>query len=113
MASCGGDGATNRPIGRVSGQVLAGPTCPVEQPGDTNCGPMPVRGTVNFAQDSEVVGSVTIDPVGDYSIEIPAGIYSLTIDTGDNIFPACSSVDVEVLADVNLEVDVFCDTGIR
>lgn len=85
----------------------------MEQPGDTNCEPAPVQGTVQFTQGGDLVESVMIDPIGDYSIEIPAGSYTLTIDTGDYIFPICSPVDVEVLTNVDKEVDVFCDTGIR
>jgi len=111
--SCGSNSPTNGPKGRVSGQVLAGPTCPVEQPGDTNCEPVPVQGTVQFTQDGDVSDSVKIEPSGNFSIEIPAGLYTVVIDTGDNIFPTCSPVDVEVVANVDSEVDVFCDTGIR
>lgn len=113
IGGCGQASHSDGSKSRVRGQVLAGPTCPVERPGDTNCEPAPVQGTIKFTHDGDVVDSVKIDPIGDYSIEIRAGSYTLTIDIGDNIFPSCLPVDVEVLANVEMEVDVFCDTGIR
>ncbi len=112
-ASCGSGSPVNVSNSRVSGHVLAGPTCPVEQPGDTDCEPMPVNGMVQFIQDGDVIDSVTTDSSGHFSIDIRVGSYTVIVDTGDNIFPICSPVEVEVLAHVDAEVDVFCDTGIR
>lgn len=113
IGGCGNASPIDGSNSRVSGHVLAGPTCPVEQPGDTNCEPTPVSGTVQFTQDGDVFDSVTVDPNGDFSIEIPAGLYTVVVDTGDNIFPMCSPVEVEVRANADSVVDIFCDTGIR
>ncbi len=113
LTSCDGDHSIGGPSGQVSGRVLAGPTCPVEQPGVLNCEPKPVQGIVQFRKGDRVVGSVVIDAVGDFAIEIPVGTYTVTVDTGDNIFPTCSKVEVEVRANADSVAEIFCDTGIR
>lgn len=113
IAGCGSDSPRIGSNGRVSGHVLAGPTCPVEQPGDINCQPKPVQGSVQFEQDGDVVRTVDINAGGDFATEIPAGIYTVTVDVGDNIFPVCSPVEVEVQADADAVVEISCDTGIR
>ena len=102
--------------GPVTGHALAGPTCPVERPGDPNCQPRPVQGSVRFAEGGHVVSSNPIDATGAFVAELPAGTYTVTVDTGDNPFPVCTPVEVEVLladADADSVVDISCDTGIR
>lgn len=113
IAGCGSDSRDIRSNGRVNGRALAGPTCPVERPGDLNCQPMPVQGKVQFAQRDQVVGSISIDADGSFTLEIPEGIYTVTVDIGDNIFPICSPVEVEVRANFDAVVEIICDTGIR
>lgn len=113
IGACASDGSPINSNGRITGHALAGPTCPVEQPGDLNCQPKPVQGNVQFVQGDNVISSTPIDEVGNFSIEISAGTYTVTVDTGDNIFPTCPPVEVEVRADAESVVEVFCDTGIR
>lgn len=113
LASCGSDGSSINSNGRVTGQALAGPTCPVEQPGVLNCEPKPVQGIAQFSQGDNIVSSVRINDVGEFAIEIPAGTYTVTVDTGENIFPTCPPVEVKVRADADSVVEIFCDTGIR
>lgn len=113
IGACGSDGSSKLSNGRVTGHALAGPTCPVEQPGVLNCQPKPVHGNVQFAQGDNVIRSTPIDGVGNFAIEISAGTYSVTVDTGDNIFPTCPPVEVEVRANADSVVEIFCDTGIR
>lgn len=112
-AGCGSDSPHIGLNGRVNGHALADPTCPVEQPGDINCQPKPVQGSVQFEQDGHVVRTVDINVGGDFATEIPAGIYTVTVDVGDNIFPVCSPVEVEVQANADAVVEISCDTGIR
>ena len=83
------------------------------QPGVLNCEPKPVQGNVQFTQGDKVVSSVGINEAGDFEIEIPAGTYTVTVDTGDNIFPMCSPVEVEVQPNLDSVVEISCDTGIR
>ena len=113
LVACGATGPESGTNGRLSGHALAGPTCPVERPGDPNCQPKPVLGSVQFAQGEHVVSTVRIDASGGFAAEIPAGTYTVTVDTGDNPFPVCAPVEVEVRADANAVVEISCDTGIR
>ena len=109
----GTTGSHTGATGRVSGHALAGPTCPVERPGDPNCQPRPVQGSVRFARGGHVVSSNPIDAAGAFAAEIPAGTYTVTVDTGENPFPVCTPVEVEVRANADAVVDISCDTGIR
>ncbi len=113
ISGCGTDTPLSDSIGRVSGHALAGPTCPVELPGDPNCQPNPVQGSVQFSQGEDVVSSISLDAEGGFAAEVPAGTYTVTVDTGDTPFPVCTPVDVEVQADADAVVDISCDTGIR
>ncbi len=72
-----------------------------------------MQGSVQFEQDGDVVRAVEINVGGDFATEIPAGIYTVTVDVGDNIFPVCSPVEVEVQANADAVVEISCDTGIR
>ena len=113
IVGCGAASPQRSSNGRVSGHALAGPTCPVEQPGDPNCQPKPVQGSVQFAQGEHVVSSVRIDASGAFAAEIPVGTYTVTVDTGDDAFPVCALVQVEVRAGTDAVVEINCDTGIR
>lgn len=113
IAGCGNANPTPSANGRVTGRVLSGPTCPVERPGDPNCQPKPVKGSVQFAQGDHLVDSVRIDADGAFAAEIPAGAYTVKVDTGANAFPECAPVDVEVDAGADAVVQITCDTGIR
>jgi hypothetical protein len=113
IVGCGSGSPRTGSNGRVNGHALAGPTCPVEQPGDPNCQPKPVQGSVQFAQGDHVVTSVDIDAGGGFATEVPAGTYSVTVDTGDNAFPVCAPVEVEVRANAEASVEISCDSGIR
>ena len=113
IVGCGTTGPQSGSNGRVSGHVLAGPTCPVERPGDPGCRPKPVQGSVQFAQGEHLVRSVRIDAGGAFVAAIPAGTYTVTVDTGGNAFPVCAPVEVEVRPDAEAVAEISCDTGIR
>lgn len=99
--------------GHVSGTALAGPTCPVVQIGVPNCEPKPVQGTVQFSQDDDVVGTALIEADGKFAANIAVGVYTVTVDIGDNIFPICSPIEIEVRPEIETVADINCDTGIR
>ncbi|MEP7113997.1 MAG: hypothetical protein ABI862_12080 [Ilumatobacteraceae bacterium] len=113
IVGCGVASPQRSSNGRVSGHALAGPTCPVEQPGDPNCQPKPVQGSVLFAQGEHVVSSARIDPSGAFAVEVPVGTYTVTVDTGDNAFPVCAPIEVAVRAEADAVAEISCDTGIR
>ena len=56
--------------------------------------------------------SVRIDADGAFTAEIPAGAYTVKVDTGAT--PSLSArVDVEADAGADAVVQITCDTGIR
>jgi hypothetical protein len=96
----------------VHGHVTAGPTCPVEQPGQP-CPPAPVHGRVDAVDaGGGVLGTATTDSEGGYAIALPPGDYTLKVDTGAT-FPVCPDTAVTVPADGAAAADIGCDTGIR
>ncbi len=113
LSNCADVNRIGDSFGHVSGTVLAGPTCPVEQPGDTNCQPKPVQGVVQFRQDGDVVDTALINANGEFAADIPIGSYIATVDIGDNIFPSCPPVEFEVRTEIETIADINCDTGIR
>jgi hypothetical protein len=114
--SCGSSSSGSHPpvpTGGVNGHVLAGPTCPAERPGDPACQPKAVTGSVRFAQGDGVVASIRIDRTGAFAIRLPPGSYTVTVDTGESVFPVCKPVDVMVTDGAFALIDINCDTGIR
>jgi hypothetical protein len=110
-ASCGGDEPSSA-TGTIRGTVLAGPTCPVEQPGQ-DCAPKPVPGRVDLVRDGVTLAFATIAADGTFSLDAPAGAATLLVDAGDGPFPACPGAEVTVITDEAVVVDIACDTGIR
>lgn len=112
-ASCSSPGpALETPTGELSGVVLAGPTCPVEQP-DVDCPPAPVTGTVELVQNGVVVDSVEIDLTGSYRIHLAPGLYTVRVDTGENVFPSCPTAEIAIEEADKAVHDISCDTGLR
>ena len=107
--SPGGTGRTG-----ILGTAFAGPTCPVEQPGDPACEPRPVSGAtvrITDAQGAEV-GTVATGPTGQFFVELPAGSYTLTAQPVEGLMGVPESVTVEVTAGEAV-VQLPYDTGIR
>ena len=113
IAGCGSNDQLSVSNGRVRGHVLAGPTCPVERPGDPACRPVPVAGVVRFMQGAGLAASARLDATGAFAVDLPVGKYTITVDTGTNGLPICTPVDVDAVANSDAIADVECDTGIR
>ena len=103
-AGCGGDGDgdPSNATGVVRGKVLAGPTCPVDQPGQ-DCAPTPVAGRVDLHRDGVIVAFASIANDGTFSLEALPGSGTLMVDTGDVPFPVCPGTDVTVKAGDSIE----------
>lgn len=102
----------------LSGNALAGPTCPVERdPPDPACAERPVGGAeiVVLAADSgEEVARVTTDADGDFSIALVPGRYQLVAQPTAGLMAAPAPIDVELIAGEAAEpVMLAYDTGIR
>ncbi len=99
-------------FGVVSGSVTAGPTCPVERPGQS-CPPRAVRGTIRAIGTAGLRSTTArITPRGRYSLRLRPGRYQLAVDTGAT-FPRCPVTQVIVAAGDQQRLDISCDTGIR
>jgi hypothetical protein len=94
------------------GYVTAGPTCPVERPGQ----PCPPRALVVTVQAEDrsgrAVAAASSDGSGRYRLALPPGSYTLIAETGSAL-PRCPPVPVTVGSGAPTRTDISCDTGIR
>jgi hypothetical protein len=74
---------------------------------------VPVSGFVEVVDDDRVVASAALDESGRFALDLAPGHYLVRIDVGDQPFPICGRVEVEVVAATEVVADVACDTGIR
>lgn len=96
----------------VRGVVTAGPTCPVQHPGDPNCDDKPVPAHLELRRgDGSTAASGDAGSDGQFFITTPAGSYTLTA-TSPNAM-RCASQPVTVSSGHVTDVHVSCDTGIR
>ncbi len=97
--------------GSVSGTVMAGPTCPVEQAGNP-CPNRPLQTTILVRSTSgHVVASTKSDGRGRYLFHIPPGTYVLELETG--VWPRCPVIRIVVDTSTATRANIVCDTGIR
>jgi hypothetical protein len=112
LPAAGGPGVG--PTG-ISGTVTAGPTCPVEQPGDPNCKPRPVPGASIVVRDAtgSIVATVQSDAAGQFSVGLPPGSYTVESQPVAGFMSAPSPISVTVIANSQSRADLQFDTGIR
>jgi hypothetical protein len=117
LAACSG-GASSAPAASggtgIRGVAVAGPTCPVERPGDSACQPRPVEGAVIVVTDAarEEVGQATTDAEGRFFVALPAGSYLVTAGDVDGLPSPPASMEV-VVSDGEATIELTYDTGIR
>ncbi len=99
----------------VGGIVVAGPICPVEQPGDPACAPRPVDGATLSIQDAsgKEVARHTTDASGLYRIALAPGTYTLVPSAVEGYMGGASPATFDVLADAETWLTIGYDTGIR
>ena len=120
LGGCTAAGAPSPSVGTVSvrGVATAGPVCPVERAGDTNCVPRPVAGAtilVKSAGGAEV-GRVTTASDGSFAIDLDAGDYVLVPQPVDGLLGTADQVAISVPAagaPLPSPVQIQYDTGIR
>jgi hypothetical protein len=122
LGSCGGDGPTERPSRRTTttalsgrtgayGTVVAGPTCPMERPGQP-CPPRPASVNIEArTRDGHPVGETTSDANGRYNITLAPGDYILSVVRSR--LPRCPPATITVRPGRTTRADFICDTGIR
>jgi hypothetical protein len=106
--------AASTPTSGVAGRVLAGPTCPIERPGDPACAPRPVVAIVDVTTTlGRRLRRVPTDRSGRFRIGLAPGVYVLTPSTGTRPFPIGKPSRVRVVAHRVTQVVLHMDTGIR
>jgi len=101
-------------ISGIRGLVIAGPTCPVEQAGQSPC-VRPVLGATILALDSarQVVGRAVSDASGAYSLRLPAGTYEIVPQAVAGLMGVAAETTVTVPDGAPVQLDLQYDTGIR
>ena len=99
----------------VTGRVTAGPTCPVERPGDPNCAARMVAGAVLVITGSggAETARVTTDTSGLFAIALPAGSYTLTPQPVGGLMGTAAPTPFTVADGQEAFLEVSYDTGIR
>ena len=108
-AACTGGGAAS-PSG-ITGTVLAGPACPGPARLDSPCPDRPVAVQLVFLKDGAQAASVSSLEDGRFTVDLPAGRY--TIRGAGSGLPMVREMTVDVPADRHVEVTVHADTGMR
>ena len=102
--------------GKVHGQVLLGPTCPVERiPPDPACAPKPYKTKIQIFTakvSAHPYKTVVTDATGKFYFAIKPGSYVLHT-RGGSIYPRCADLRIRVLKGKTLNLKMACDTGIR
>ena len=99
----------------VVGRVLAGPSCPVERPGDPACAGRPVVGAkLHFdLADGTEGGFLTTDASGWYRMSLEPGDYVLTAEPVEGLMGTPGPIPFTVRDGAQTVLDVPYDTGIR
>jgi len=99
----------------AGGRVNAGPTCPVERPGDPACAPRMVAGAVLLVRDGagKEVARLTTDGSGLFRFSLPAGEYTLEPQPVEGLMGTAQPMPFTVTDGVVTWLDVAYDTGIR
>jgi hypothetical protein len=110
-----------RPIATgISGRIVVGPTCPVENP-QNPCQPKPASGAVRIERAAttkggaagQVVGTARSDSQGFFTADVAPGRYLLVVVLDKPGFPLAKPSIADVQAGVVTKVTLLLDTGIR
>jgi len=115
LAACGpSPSPVASPAGGINGIALAGPTCPVERPGDPACAPRPVAGATILIRDATGadVATIVTDAAGRFQVALPPGEYTLVAQPVEGLMGNPAPLDVEV-AEGDVTIELSYETGIR
>jgi hypothetical protein len=120
LVGCGEIGInldTPPPPSGIKGTVLLGPTCPVvASPAVGTPDPCltPYAATLVVLDNEGVkVATVTSGADGTFKIDLPAGDYVVTPDSGSDTYPIAQPQSVTVATGIYTDIQVNYDTGIR
>jgi len=99
----------------VAGRVGAGPTCPVERPGDPSCAPRMVAGSVLVVQDGagKDVATFTTNASGLFRMALAPGDYTLVPGPVEGLMGQAKPEPFTVSQGAEVFLPVAYDTGIR
>jgi hypothetical protein len=99
----------------VGGWAFAGPTCPVERPGDSACARRMVGGAVLVVTgaDGKEVARFTTDGSGLFRVHLDPGEYTVQAAPVQGLMGTPGPATAEVQAGKEVWLDVAYDTGIR
>ena len=95
----------------VSGTVRSVPCAPVEQDGSTCSGRPVPKLEVDYLRGSTIVGRTVTDGKGAYSVELPAGEYTVKLNTYMRIISGPTKLSLG--PDTQTVADYVVDNGIR
>jgi hypothetical protein len=106
--------ATPTVVTGVRGVVLAGPTCPVEQAGQSPC-VRALSGATILALDSagDEMGRTVSDTSGGYFLRLPPGTYKIAPQAVEGLMGVAAETTVTVPDGALVQLDLQYDTGIR
>ena len=95
--------------------AMAGPTCPVEQPGDPACAPRPVPNVPIVILDGsgKVLDKLVLNAAGTGVITLDAGAYIVRAEGVEGYMSGPEAQRVTVVEGRVTQVDLLFDTGIR
>lgn len=107
--------AAREPVVGIAGRATAGPTCPVEQPGDPSCGPRSVPFATIVVRDASgaEVARVETDDAGFFRVALAPGAYTLEAQPVEGLMGTAAPAPVAFGAGAEAWVDLAYDTGIR
>lgn len=101
----------------IGGQVLAGPTCPVESMSpDPACAERPVDGAVLVVEDlaGDEVARTSSGADGMFRVDLAPGVYRLVPQPVEGLMGTAPAIEVRVEADEPVtDLRIGYDTGIR
>ena len=116
IAACAGTSGPPVPPGTGLAIIaLAGPTCPVETPGDPACAPRPVAGARVVILDAggREVTAIVLDAKGAGVAAVAAGRYVVRAQPAAGLMGTPEPMDVAVVDGSLTPVTLSYDTGIR
>jgi hypothetical protein len=119
VTACGGSPAMPAPSvvpgTGVAITATAGPTCPVEEPGDPACAPRPVAGATVLILDGQgqTVATVVLDDTGSGSAALPPGDYVIEAQPANGLMGTPELVNATVISGALTRAELAYDTGIR
>ena len=116
LAACGVTTVTQQSQGTLTGDVVAGPTSPVQSSSTSDdTRPVPYRDVLIETPSGTLVTTVTTDSQGRFSVALAPGTYvvRVKIETGKIGMRQYTVPTVHIVAGQTAHVRIDLDTGIR